>query len=346
MMLSARQLASHLEKGLAPVYLLSGDEPLQLMEAADAIRARARAEGYTEREVLTVDRDFQWSSLQEAAGTMSLFAERRLIDLRMPTPKPGREGSAAIAAFAEAPPPDVLLLIQTGRIDADGMKARWVKAIDKAGVVLRVWPLKLDETRQWVAERMRARGLAPEPEAVEFLAERTEGNLLAAAQEIEKLLLLRGEGPVSLDDMVQAVADQARHDLFDLVDAVLAGDARRSVRLVGGLLAEGSEPILLLWALAREFRTLEGLAQETARGHDLEQAMNSRRVFRQRRPLVRRALGRFGVAHWQALLEDCARLDRITKGAAAGEPRDELLQLVLRACGRPLLQRPDSASMP
>ena len=257
MKLRFEQLSEHLQQGLRPIYLLSGDEPLQLGEAADAIRAQARAQGFAEREVMHVEAGFDWNALAAASDTLSLFAEQRLIDLRLPSGKPGKEGGAALAEYAANPPQDTVLLITSGKLDKNAAKAKWYKALDSAGVTLQVWPVEANQLPRWVGQRMRARGLSASPEAAQLLAERVEGNLLAAAQEIEKLLLLYGESSVDAEMVEQGVADSARYDIFELVDTALLGDAPRVARIMEGLHGEGVEPILILWALVREIRALE-----------------------------------------------------------------------------------------
>jgi len=333
MKLRGDQLQAHLARGLAPIYMVSGDEPLQAGEAADAIRAAARAEGYGEREVLHVESGFDWSALLASTASLSLFAERRLVDLRLPTGKPGDAGSKALVQYAEAPPEDVLLLIGCPKLDAQQQRSKWFKALEAAGVVVQVWPVEPARLPAWIGRRMQAKGLQPEESAVSLLAEQIEGNLLAADQEIEKLLLLHGPGPVSADAVADMVADSARFDVFTLVDSALAGEAARTARILYGLRAEGVAPVLVVWALAREIRALAAMAFEAAQGGGPQAAMARHRVWDKRKPLVAKALRRYPPARWRALLAQCARLDRVVKGAAAGSPWDELLQLAEAMAG-------------
>jgi DNA polymerase-3 subunit delta len=336
MRLGIQQLDQQLATSLAPVYLLAGDEPLQMMEAADAIRAHAREQGYTEREVFTAEKGFDWETLTAASDSLSLFAERRILDLRIPTGKPGREGGQALRTYADRLPEDTILLIQSGKLDKEQLKSGWVKALEKEGVLVQIWPLDLAQTQEWIRRRMQSRGLQPVDDAVVFLAERVEGNLLAAAQEVDKLALLHTSGPLDAETVLASVADQARYSIFDLVDAVLAGDVRRSVRMLEGLRGEGVEAILVLWGLAREIRGLCDLARQVERGQSVERAMEIARVWNQRKPLVRKAANRLDAGTWLALLHQCAELDRSLKGVGEGRIWDELLQLCLRACGDPL----------
>ncbi len=327
------QLEAHLQKGLQPIYLLSGDEPLQLMEAGDAIRRYARENDYGEREVIHVESGFDWNNLLAASGSMSLFAERRLLELRLPTGKPGKEGGAVLADYAANPPPDTLLLIISGKIERASQNSKWYKALDSAGATLTVWPIDPPALPGWVSQRMRSRGMQPTPEAAQLLAERVEGNMLAAAQEVEKLLLLYGEGEIGAEQVEEGVADSARYDIFELVDTALLGDVPRATRVMQGLRGEGVEPILVLWALLREIRAMAQMAAEMARGLGADQAMAGQRVWDKRKPPVRAGLQRHNLNRWQLLLRRAGRIDRMIKGVEAGNPWDELLQLALLMAG-------------
>ncbi len=337
MRLRFEQLTSHLQQGLKPLYFVTGDEPLQLMEAADAIRARAREQGFGEREVLHAESGFDWNSLIAASGSLSLFAEQRLLELRLPSGKPGKEGGAALVEYAGNPPPDTVLLILSGKIDSASQKSKWFKALEAAGVVLQVWPVEPAALPAWVMNRMRARGLQSTPEAAQMLAERVEGNLLAASQEIEKLRLLfvpeGGEGAIDVAQVEEGVADSARYDIFELVDTALLGDAARTTRVIEGLRGEGVEPILVLWALLREIRTLAEMAAELAKGSNVEALLNQYRVWDKRKGAVRAALKRHNQKRWLLLLRRAGRIDRMIKGAEPGNPWDELLQLALLMAG-------------
>ena len=344
MQLKPEQIDAHLRKQLAPIYFISGDEPLRVMEAADAIRAAAREQGYDERDVLTVQAGFDWDSLMSEAGNLSLFSQRRVIDLRLPTGKPGADGSKALRAYAERPPDDTLLLVTAGKLDPAARKSKWVQALDKAGVVVFVWPLKGPEFNAWVAQRMRQRGLQPTADAVALLSERVEGNLLACVQEIEKLYLLQGEGEVDAGAILALVADNARYDVFGLLDSALAGKAARCVRMLQGLQAEGLVPQIVIWALARELRQLTAMAGSLASGQPVQAVLSQYRVWpAERKSLVTAALRRLSVTQCNALLQHCARVDRISKGQGAGSAWDELLQLTLKLAGNQAL--PDTARM-
>jgi DNA polymerase III subunit delta len=325
------KLESQLKQGLLPVYFFSGDEPLQLGEAADTVRKQARGEGFTEREVMHVDKGFDWNELLASGNAMSLFAERKLIDLRLPSGKPGKDGAAALVEYAERPPEDTVLLITSGKIDKASQQARWYKALDKIGATLQVWPVDSADMPRWLEQRMRSRGLQPDKEAIAMVSDRVEGNLLAAAQEVDKLVLLNGEGPLSAEQVEMAVADSARFDVYNLVDTALLGDVPRVTRMLEGLRGEGVEPIQVLWALSREIRNLADMAGQLESGKGMDSVLV--RVWAKRKGPVRRGLLRHNRARWQMMLRRAARLDRLVKGQAAGNAWDELLQLGLMMAG-------------
>jgi DNA polymerase-3 subunit delta len=327
------KLDSHLQQGLQPLYLLSGDEPLQLMEASDAIRRRAREQGFGERQVMHVEAGFDWGSLLAASDSLSLFAEQRLIELRLPSGKPGKEGGKVLSEYAANPPPDTVLLITSGKLDRSAQNSKWFKSLDKAGVTLAVWPIEPQALPGWVMQRMRERGMQPTREAAQLLAERVEGNMLAAAQEVEKLLLLYGEANVDAAQIEEGVADSARYDIFELVDTALLGDVPRTTRVVQGLRAEGVEPVLLLWALLREIRALAQMAAELEQGSAIEPVLERFRVWNKRKGPVRAGLQRHTLKRWQLLLRRAGRIDRMIKGIEPGNPWDELLQLALLMAG-------------
>ncbi len=327
------QLGGHLKQSLAPVYFIHGDETLLVNECADAVRAAARAQEYTDRQVFTAEAGFDWQSLLAAGDSLSLFAERRILELRLPTGKPGKEGTRILRDYAGRPPEDTLLLIVSAKLEAAARRSKWVQALDQAGVSIPVWPVDIAQLPGWIDRRMRARGLQASREALQLIAERVEGNLLAAAQEIEKLYLLHGAGTLDVDTVAELVADSARYDIFGLVDAALAGDAVHAQRILSGLRAEGVEPVLVLWALAREIRTLTTMARQLQGGEGLARVLAAHRVWEKRKPLLTAALKRIRGRQWWQLLQRCACLDRVIKGRAAGSAWDELLQLVLGLAG-------------
>ncbi|HET6546795.1 MAG TPA: DNA polymerase III subunit delta [Rhodanobacteraceae bacterium] len=309
---------------LEPAYLIAGSEHLLVLEIADALRRRARELGYAEREVLDVEAGFDWSRLTDAGRTLSLFASRKLIDLRLPTGKPGRDGSAAIIAYCEAPPPDTVLLI-TANDWSKAHQGAWVKALERIGVHLPVWPLKREELPKWIGARMAARGLQPGADAIALLAERIEGNLLAAAQEIDKLALLVPGGVIDVATLESSVTDDARYDAFRLTDAAIEGDCGRALRIVAGLRAEGVELIPLLGWVLNQLRLLLRLA---GAGAGLEATFRSEHVWPQRQAIYRRALKQGTRMHWERCLAQAGRIDRIAKGRADGDAWRELERLI------------------
>ncbi len=328
------QLATQLGKGLAPVYFIYGDETLLVNECADTVRAATRAQGFADRQVFSVEAGFDWDSLLAASDSLSLFSEQRLMELRLPTGKPGRQGAQVLRDYAERPPEDTVLLIVSGKLEPAARRSKWVQALEKAGVSVPVWPVGLRELPGWIDARMRRHDMHAGREALQLLADRVEGNLLAADQEIEKLFLLHGPGEVTLEDIESLVTDSARYDIYGLVDTAMAGDAAHTQRMLSGLRAEGVDPVLVLWALAREIRALAGMARDIQTGTPPAQAMAARRVWDKRKPLVSGVLQRIRGRQWWAMLQRCALIDRVIKGRAAGSAWDELLQLALRLAGR------------
>lgn len=339
MKLDSKQLGAHLTQGLAPVYLVSGDEPLQQMEVCDAIRAQARQQGVSEREVLHAERGFDWQQLLAAGNTLSLFAEQRLLELNIPNGKPGDAGSKALQAYVDNPPADTTLIIIMPKLEAAQQKSKWFKALDNLGVYIPVWPVEAKFLPAWIRQRMQTRGLQPDDEAVTILVERTEGNLLAASQEIEKLLLLQGPGAVNGETVEQAVANSARFDVFGLVDAALDGQQARCIRMLHGLHGEGVEPILVLWALAREIRSLAEMAALIQQGQSAERVMGQYRVWAKRKPYIQKGLQRHNLKRWQTLLRRAARIDRLIKGQETGNVWDELIELVILMAGGRVFNR-------
>jgi DNA polymerase-3 subunit delta len=330
-------LSGLLARSLAPVYWVSGDEPFQLDQACNMIRDAAKAQGYSERQVFHAERGFNWEQLQQSADSLSLFAERKLIELRLPSGKPGKEGSKLLQQYVAAPAEDTLLLLVSGKLEPAVQKTKWFKSVEQAGVVLQVWPLDAARLPQWLQQRMKVRDMSASQEALRLLADRIEGNLLAADQEIEKLLLLYGPGHIEAEQVQSAVANSARFDVFTLVDEALSGNATRVCRTLQGLRSEGTEPVLLLWALAREIRALAQMRQALAAGEAVERVMAAYFVWDKRKPMVRKALQRHTAVELANMLQQCHQLDRLTKGYRAGEVWNELLELALRVAGQPAL---------
>ena len=322
MRLRPEQLGQHLQKALAPAYLVSGDEPLQLNEACDAIRTAARAAGHDNREVMEAGSGFDWNILLAEAASFSLFAEKKIIDLRIPNGKPGREGGKALADYCANPPADTLLLLTLPKLERQQQNSKWFKAIEQLGTIVQIWPVELQQLPRWIEQRLRTAGLEPSREAVQILADRVEGNLLAAHQEIEKLVLLHGKGPIDAEQLASAVADSARYDVFELVDSALRAEPARCLHILQGLRGEGVAAPVVLWALHREIAQLAGIAVDSTRGLSLDHAMTRSRVWDKRKPLVRQAVNRLKPVQWLGLLDDCQAADAAAKGA---DPRDPWL---------------------
>ncbi len=339
MQLRAQGLNAHLAQGLRPVYTLYGDEPLQMQEAADAIRAAARAAGYTERQVFTVSGNhFDWSSLLGAAQEMSLFASRQLIEIRIPSGKPGKDGSVALQRYCELLNPDVLTLVQLPRLDRQQQQSAWFVALDGAGASLRIDPVERRELPAWIARRMAAhrQRVAPGEEGertLSFFADRVEGNLLAAHQEVEKLALLYPEGELGFEQVEQAVLNVARYDVFKLSEAVLAGQAARTLRMLQGLRAEGEAAVLVHWTLAEDIRALKRGRDALSQGKPLPMALREARAWGPRERLFERALPRVTDAQLTAWLQAARICDGLVKGLKhpewPSEPWDGLQKLAL-----------------
>ena len=315
-----QQLEQTLSRGLAPVYLLWGDEPQQLGEAAALIRRRAVEAGFDERTCLDQQAHFDWSALAGEANAMSLFASRRLIELRVSGDGVGQDGASALRAHCGRPPPDVLLLILAPRLDWKALKSKWAEAIDACGVIVQVRPLQGRALLDWLRARLQARGLAPTDEALGLLAERVEGNLLAADQEISKLALLREPGPLDAEALLGAVNDSARYDLFGLTDAALAGDRARVDRVLHALAADGTAEPLVLWVLAREIRKLAAVGFALRQRRDLAPVLKAHQVWESRRAAVLAAAKRYPLPVLWSLLARCADADLAIKGRLDADP--------------------------
>jgi DNA polymerase-3 subunit delta len=323
------QLSSHLQKTLAPCYLVTGDEHLLVDEALDSIRETARARGFTSRELFVGTAGFDWAQLRNSSANLSLFAEKRIVELRLPTGKPGRAGGQAIVDLVESTDPDLMLIVSGPKLDRSAQSSKWAKSIDAKGVNIQVWPIDARELPGWLAGRMRQAGLQPDRGAVTLIADRVEGNLLAAGQEIEKLRLILGEGKVNADDVSTAVANSSRYDVFKLVDAALGGDARRALKILSGLRAEGVEPVIIIWALTRELRTLANLTDTVSKGMDLASGMQKTGVWRNRQALVRSCIGRHQHGDFHGLLKAASRADQAAKGQLRADPWQLSTDIVL-----------------
>lgn len=325
-----RLIAQSVGGELLPAYLIAGPEMLRVLEAADAVRAQARAQGVAEREVFDADgRDFDWGQLDASFNAPSLFSARRLVEVRLPSGKPGKEGAEVIAAFCANPPADVVLLITAGEW-SKAHHGKWVDALSRIGAVAIAWAIKPHELSGWIETRLRAKGLRAERDAVQALAERVEGNLLAAAQEIDKLALLAQGETLTMEAMETLVADAARFDIFRLTDAMLAGQGALAVRMLAGLRAEGDQVAALMPMLVRELLRTAALARAQARGANLAAEMKSQGIWESKQAPFKRALQRHAnPARWDRFVVEASRIDRAAKGRGDGDPWVMLERLLL-----------------
>ena len=310
MKLTLEGLNAQLAERLLPVYLVSGDEPLLVAEATDAIRARARALAFTEREVFFIERSGAvWDDIRQAAQSLSLFSARRMLEIRMPGGKPGTAGAAALQQLFQAAGEDLLVLIIAEKLERETQSSDWMHALQQRGAWLPVFTVERARLAQWLRSRFTAAGLTAAPDALALLAERSEGNLLAARQEVDKLAMLLPRGAtVSVAEVAASSADSARFDVFQLGEAVRGRDAARALRILGGLRAEGAEPMLVLWSLTRELRAQESSVPAGTRGRA------------QGLPFAR-------------LATRAGRVDRMGKGLSDGDPWDELALLAVELTG-------------
>jgi DNA polymerase-3 subunit delta len=336
MQLRVDALASHLAKPLAPLYVVSSGEPLLAQEACDAIRRAARAQGCTERQILDVDRSFKWGALQAANQSQSLFGDRTLIELRMPTGKPGKEGGQALAAYAAAPSADNVTLISLPKLDWATQKAAWVSQLQKAAVYIDIPTIERAQLPDWIGVRLAAQQQRTDKTGLGFIADRVEGNLLAAQQEITKLGFLYPAGALTAEQIHDAVMNVARYDVFKLSEAMLAGDSMRLTRMLTGLQGEGEALPLVLWSLAEEIRTLLKLRIAMDQGRPVPALLKEYRIWGARERLMAPALQRLSTTMLQAALRNAAQIDRMIKGLRApefaGDPWDALLQIGLQIC--------------
>ncbi len=334
MQLRADALDGHLAKSLAPLYVITSDEHLLALEAADKIRRTARARGFTERDVLTVERSFKWGELLAANQELSLFGDKKLIELRIPTGKPGKDGGAALQAYVKNLSPDNLTLITLPKLDWQTAKAAWVTALQAAAVYIDIPNVERAQLPNWISLRLSMQGQSADRQSLDFIADRVEGNLLAAHQEIQKLGLLHEPGKLTYEQVHDAVLNVARYDVFKLSEAMLGGDPARLVRMLEGLKGEGEALPLVLWAVSEEIRTLLKLKAGMAQGRPLAALLKEYRIWGPRERMMEPALRRVSQATLEAALRQAAQVDRMVKGlrakAFAGDQWDAMLQLALK----------------
>lgn len=329
MRIKLEQLPQHLQKQTASLYTLFGNEPLLILEAADLIRVHARQQGYTERELFTVDQHFDWSDLLNAGNNLSLFGDRKIMDIRVPSGKPGKEGGKAIETYCNALPPDTLTLITLPRIDKQGQATKWFKALETTSILIPVYAIERDELPGWIGQRLARQQQKADSATLQFLADQVEGNLLAAHQEIQKLALLYPDGNLTFDQVKDVVLNVARYDVYQLTDAMISANTARYTRVLTGLQGEGAAPLLILATLAEQFRQLIIIRRGLDSGQPPAQLLQAARVWGDRQKLTLAAAKRISLQLLMQGLSDAAKIDRIIKGVAQGDIWNELLQLGL-----------------
>lgn len=324
MQIKPQQLAGAIQKSLAPVYFISGDEPQQLGELADLIRQSAKARDFTSREIFFVEKSFNWQQLNIAADNFSIFADKKILDLRLPSGTPGTEGAKALTTYCQHLPEDTLLLITAGKIGKDAQKSAWFQSIDKVGCIIQVWPLIGQELLRWMQDRLQQRGITAAPDTVKILADRVEGNLLAAAQEIEKLYVLYGPDKLSTQQIIDVVADNSRYDVFKLVESALSAQTNKILKILSSLKAEGIAPAIVLWAIIREIRLV--ISYKAAQGQsEKELILKKNAVWGERKQLIDFSAKRLSDTELNSILTLTAAADRQIKGQQQGDTWDTLL---------------------
>ncbi|MDC9724461.1 MAG: DNA polymerase III subunit delta [Gammaproteobacteria bacterium] len=335
MRLKAEQLAGHLQQNLLPIYVIFGDEQMLVEEAGDLVRQRARQMGADDRQVWHVEGRFNWSDLQWQEQTMSLFSSQRLIEIRLPSGAPGKEGGEALRRYVENPPIDTTLLIISGKIDTRSQKSKWFTELDRIGAMIPIWPVDLANLPRWISQRMQQRGLRANQQVFELIAERVEGNLFAAAQEIDKLQLLCPNGDVDEQTVLDSVADNARFEAFGLMDTVLSGQTSKIPRMISRLRAEGLDILAVFSAVSWSLHRMVDMAVQLDNGARIEQVFSSQKppIWEKSRPMMRQALGRHERSQWQAFLQQMAQIDQAAKGAVKRCPWTLLETLCLQVAG-------------
>lgn len=317
---------------MEPIYLVAGDEPLLVAEALEQIREAARAREFLDRSLHIVDRSFKWDVLEREGENLSLFASRRVLEVRLGSPRPGDKGVAAIVELAESPDPDRIVLIGVmAKLDSAAARSRWVKSVEQHGAVVDVWPVRREELPRWIQARARRAGIELTGGAAGLLADRVEGNLLAADQEIQKLGLNHAGQTVDEPQVLAAVANSARFDVFRLTDALIGADVGRTLRVLSSLRADGTQPVLVSWAIGREIVLLTKLRLAVDSGTPVDRALRESGVWRQRQAAVKAAVGKLGLPALRSLLSMAADVDAVVKGAKFGQPWDALTGLVIAA---------------
>ncbi len=329
MQIKPDQLAARLKQNTLPLVWIAGDEPLLVQESCDTVREFARAQGFTEREVLDVGANFNWNQFLASGASLSLFSDRKLIDLRLTNGKLDEDGREALGAYLANPNPDNLLLLTSGKIDKQAMSTKWFSALESRALFCPIWPVSERDLPQWIRQRLQRHGLTADAEAIEVLVERVEGNLLAASQEVEKLRLLATTTHLDAQTVLEAVVDNSRFTVFALTDACLGGNSGRALNVLNHLQAEGEECLFILNMLCREIRSLAAILADVEHGQNSHAAMQARGVWQNRKDLVSGALDRHSPNSLQKLLDRARIVDQSVKGLLDNRPWDELASLAL-----------------
>ncbi len=329
----ADRLQETLKKQTSRLYIISGDEPLLVQEACDLVRGALRQQGFTERELFHVEDGFNWQALLYSVNSLSLFSEQKLIEVRMNSKSPGDQGRQVLVSLAEQLDDETALLLVMPKIDAAMQKTKWFKSIENTGVLVQIWPIEARDLPGWLQARFKREGLEINREALMAMARRIEGNLLAAVQEIERLKLVSENNQIGLEQVTEGVADSARFDVFNLIDAGLAGNAPRVVRMIQGLQLEGTAEMYVNLMLAREIRALETMAMAMTQGQSVRDVLSKGRVWDKRKKAVSRCLERQSVTSLRSLQLGVGKVDRIIKGIEPGDAWRELTNLLLGLAG-------------
>jgi DNA polymerase-3 subunit delta len=324
------KLTAQLQRDALPVYVVSGDDPLLMQEACDEIRAALRAKGFVERELFHIERGFDWSEVLYSSNSMSLFSDKKIIELRMSSSKPGDDGARALTELCQTPSPDNCLLVVMPRVESTTQRSKWFKTLESTGGLMQVWPVDAKNLPRWIENRFRRAGLRATTDAAVALADKVEGNLLAAVQEIERMKLCTDGAEIGVETVLEGVADSARYDVFLLIDAALAGNTARAVRIVEGLRLEGVEPLFVVNMLARELRSLISMSFAMRRGESEDAVMKRWRVWDRRKPIVSLCLKRHGGEALEGLHERLVAADRMVKGLGPGRAWDQIALTVAR----------------
>tara|TARA_Y100001935_G_C17311592_1_gene516886 strand:- start:12191 stop:13207 length:1017 start_codon:yes stop_codon:yes gene_type:complete len=314
MRVTTQNLKKNLEKVKTPIFLVSGDDPLQFNEACDEIRNYYKKKGFEERDVIESNKNFNWDILFAQTNSLSLFSKKKFIDLKLSNGKIGKEGSMAITDYCKSFPEDTVMLISMPKLEKAQQNTQWFKYLDKVGVIIQIWPIDVSKMGNWILNRFKKIGVQSDPEVIKIIIDKAEGNLLAANQEIEKLYLLYGKENIDIEKFKSSVTDNSKFNIFELVDAAVDGNPYRSVRILNGLKNEGLPPSIILWALHREISQISAISADIALGAGIDATMAKFRVWEKRKPAIRSAILKTKTTEWLNLLSNCHEIDGTIKG--------------------------------